>query len=539
MIFESTFKPRDIPEDKAVYETVIEGMKKQEPTKPALIDFDSGFTITYGELEAYIKIISATLRTRFEMKKGDTLAIILPNHPFYPALFHGVGMAGGIATTMNPLYKADEMKKQLNDSKAKYIVTIPLFMEEVRKAVEGTKVTKIFLLTKEEMKEENIEGVSMHNFMELLAKSDKMEELPKIEINPKDDLVCLPYSSGTTGLSKGVMLTHYNLVANLYQVDAVEPFGETDVLVGILPFFHIFGMIVVLNKALMAGGTIITFPKFDFVKFLTAVQKYKITHVHLVPPIVNALVNNAAVLKKFDLSSLKSLLSGAAPLAGTLAAACEAVVGCPVRIGYGLTESSPVISACPPGDNVHGSCGKLVPNAQLKIVDPETKEEKNRNEVGEIVFKGPNVFKGYLEQEEATKRTIMDGWLFTGDIGYVDDKDNIFISDRLKELIKRSGYQVEPAYLEGILLTHEAVSDAAVIGVPDDKAGEVPKAFVVAKDVTEDDIKNYVAEKVVYYKKIEYVEFVDAIPKSRSGKILRRILRDQEAKKTHSRNQES
>ncbi|MCA1604988.1 MAG: AMP-binding protein, partial [Acidobacteria bacterium] len=340
-----------------------------------------------------------------------------------------------------------------------------------------------------------------------------------------------PYSSGTTGLPKGVELTHRNFVANIHQVDPVLPIDEDQVLLAVLPFFHCYGQQVIMNTGLARGATIVSLPRFDLEEFLQTAQDRKVTRLYLVPPIILALAKHP-IIDNYDLSSVEMILSGAAPLGRELQETVEKRLDCRVTQGYGLTETGPVTNAVPlDWDPKSGSAGPLVPNTAAKIVDVATGNELGPNERGEICLRGPQIMKGYLSNPEATAHTIdEDGFLHTGDIGYIDDDGYFYIVDRLKELIKYKGFQVPPAELEALLLTHPGISDAAVIGVPDEAAGELPKAFVARGDegLTDSDIMDFVASKVAPHKKIRLVEFIDEIPKAPSGKILRRVLIAQE-----------
>jgi len=332
-------------------------------------------------------------------------------------------------------------------------------------------------------------------------------------------------------LPKGVMLTHRNLVANMCQMDGLDYFHHEDRLLCVLPLFHIYGLVVVLNMGLHLGSTTVIMPRFDLEQFLDAIQKYRITLSHIVPPIVLKLAKDPLV-DNYDLSSLRMIFSGAAPLGAELSRECIARIGCSIRQGYGMTETSPVTHSSPadPSKSKLGSVGTAAPNTEVKVLDPGTGGELGPNEEGEVCVRGPQIMKGYLNNAEATARTIdADNWLHTGDIGYADAEGNFFIVDRVKELIKYKGFQVPPAELEAVLLTHPAIADAAVIPTHDDEAGEVPKAFVVKKQETSaEEIMDFVAARVAPHKKIREVEFIAQIPKSLSGKILRRVLVEQE-----------
>lgn len=519
MIFKSAYPDVEIPEI-GVAQFVLEGAAARGD-KPALIDGPTGRTITFRELYGGVRRVAAGLASR-GFSKGDVMAIYSPNIPEYAVAFHGIALAGGIATTVNPLYTVDELTFQLKDSGARFIVTIPMFLENALEAAGRTGVEEVFVFG---------EGEGATPFTELLEAGD---EPPDVIIDPKNDLVAMPYSSGTTGLPKGVMLTHHNLVGNVNQALAPLTTSEEDVIIGVLPFFHIYGLTVILNAALRQGATIVTMPRFDLEQFLQLLQDQKVTRAYVVPPIVLALAKHP-VVDNYDLSSLSLVMSGAAPLGQDLSEACAKRLDTLVIQGYGLTETSPVTHVNPDEEAriKQGSIGPLIPSTVAKIVDTSSGKELGYDETGEIWIKGPQVMKGYLNNEEATRHTVdEDGYLHTGDIGYVDQDGYFYIVDRLKELIKYKGFQVPPAELEAVLLSHPSVGDAAVIGVPDEEAGEIPKAFVVPSgDVDAAEIIDYVAGHVSPQKKVRLVEFVEEIPKSPSGKILRRVLVDQERAK--------
>jgi acyl-CoA synthetase (AMP-forming)/AMP-acid ligase II len=337
--------------------------------------------------------------------------------------------------------------------------------------------------------------------------------------------VALPYSSGTTGLPKGVMLTHHNLVSNILQSSIALDVGAEDTMLGVLPFFHIYGMVVIMNLGLHYGATIVTMPRFDLEQCLDAMQRHRISFANVVPPIVLALAKHP-IVDNYDLSALRTVFSGAAPLGTEVAQAVATRLGCIVKQGYGLTETSPVTHAVRLGSAQTAGIGPPLPNTESKVVDLATGEELGPDQEGEICIRGPQVMKGYLNRAEATAAMIdAEGWLHTGDVGYADAHGDFFIVDRVKELIKYKGMQVAPAELEAVLLTHPAIADAAVIPLRDEEAGEVPKAFVVLKgELSADEICRYVAERVAPYKRLRSIEFIDQIPKSPSGKILRRVL---------------
>ena len=487
--------------------------------KPALVDAASGRTLTYEQLDGSVRRFAAGLQAR-GFEKGDTFAIFLPNVPEYAVAFHGAAFAGGVATTINPVYNVDEIEHQLKDAGAKFLVTHPGAVENAVRAAERTGVEEVFVLGE-------AEGATPVG--ELVADEPLAEQ---VAVDP-EDTVALPYSSGTTGMPKGVMLSHRNLVANMTQSATPFHLVEDDVIIAVLPFFHIYGMTVLMNLGLRTGMKIVTMPRFDLEQFLTAIQEHEVTRAYVVPPIALALAKHPAI-DKFDLSSLDGVFSGAAPLGAELEVAVAERLGCRVSQGYGMTETSPVTHAVPHEEGAQrpGTIGPALPNTECRIVDPETGEDAEEGGRGELWIRGPQVMKGYLNNDEATRDTIDgDGWLHTGDVAIVDEDGYFSIVDRVKELIKYKGFQVAPAELEALLIQHPCCNDAAVIPVPDEEAGEIPKAFLVLKDdgTAPEEIQRWVADRVSTYKQIRAVEVVDEIPKSASGKILRRVLRDREA----------
>ncbi len=485
------------------------------PDREALIDGPTGRTYTYGQLKGMIHAFAGGLAAK-GLGKGDTIALMAPNIPEYAIVFHGAAVAGIAVTTINPAYTADEVKFQLNDSESKLLVTIGLFLETAQSAIEGTAVSEIIIIG------DAPEGTTP--FTALFG-----EPIAQVAIDPQEQIVVLPYSSGTTGLPKGVMLTHHNLVANLIQIEDALEVEDGEIVLAVLPFFHIYGMQVLMNEFLSRGSTIVTLPRFDLEQALSIIQDRKITRFFVVPPIVLALAKHPLV-DQYDLSSLKQVFSAAAPLGAELEAAAAARIDCSVVQGYGMTELSPVSHISIPGRSKPGTVGLTAPNTEIRIVDPETGEDQDVDGVGELWVRGPQVMKGYLNNQSATEITIdPEGWLKTGDIAFIDPEGFVSIVDRLKELIKYKGFQVAPAELEAFLLTHPAIADAAVIGVPNVEAGEIPRAFIVVKpgsEVTAPEITSFMEGHVATYKVIHDIVFIDEVPKSASGKILRRMLRD-------------
>ena len=514
MIHESPFAAVEIP-DLSLPEFVMQDFGDRAD-QPALVDGPSGRTLTYGQLAGAIQKAAAGLHAR-GLRKGDVFAIYSPNLPEYAIAFYGAAMAGGINTTINPLYTASELAHQLNDAGAKFLLTVPPFLDNALQAAEQSGVEEVFVFGE-------AEGATPFS---ALLEND--HEVPDVLVDPAEDLVALPYSSGTTGLPKGVMLSHRNIVANIAQCCPVESLEDGEVTVGILPFYHIYGMTIILSMALYRGAKIITMPKFEMEDFLGLVQEHEIESGYLVPPIILGLAKHP-VVDEYDVSSLDYITSGAAPLPTSVAQGCAERLGCVVKQGYGMTELSPVSHLMPRDHeklNVD-SVGWAVPNTTFRIVEVGTNDDVETGERGELWVRGPQVMQGYWNNRDATDATVdADGWLHTGDVAMLDDEGRLYIVDRVKELIKYKGYQVAPAELEAVAQSHEAIADAAVIPSPDEEAGEVPKAFVVVKpgmDVSAEDLMAFVAGKVAPYKKIRRVEFIEQIPKTASGKILRRDL---------------
>lgn len=461
------------------------------------------------------------------IKQGEVIMLLLQNCPEFMFAFLGASHIGAIITTANPFYTPAEVAKQAKAANTKLIITQGLYVEKVKDFAKENDI-KVMCID-----ESPVEGY-LH-FAELTQADEN--EIPAVKINP-DDVVALPYSSGTTGLPKGVMLTHRGLVTSVaQQVDGENPnlyFHKEDVILCVLPLFHIYSLNSVFLCGLRVGAAILIMQKFEIVKLLELVEKFKVSIAPFVPPIVLAIAKSPEV-NKYDLSSIRTVMSGAAPMGKELEDAVRAKLpNAKLGQGYGMTEAGPLLSMClafakEPFEVKSGACGTVVRNAEMKIVDPETGASLPRNQAGEICIRGSQIMKGYVNDLEATKRTIdNEGWLHSGDIGYIDDDDELFIVDRLKELIKYKGFQVAPAELEAMLIAHPNISDAAVVPLKDEAAGEVPVAFVVKSNgskISEEDIKQYISRQVVFYKRINRVFFTDTIPKAPSGKILRKDLK--------------
>ncbi|MFW2380374.1 MAG: AMP-binding protein [Acidimicrobiales bacterium] len=483
------------------------------PTQTAMIDGATGARWSFAELFDAIRRLAGGLQEA-GVKPGVCVGLMAPNMPEYTLVFHAVALAGGTVTTINPVYGAEEVRFQLDDAKATMLVAAAPFAETAVAAAEGSSATEVVTIG-------SVRG--LRSIDDLAG-----EPIDQVDVDVAEHTVVLPYSSGTTGLPKGVMLTHYNCVANLAQSNAMLEYEQGEVALAVLPFFHIYGMQVLMNGLLAEGVTVVTMPRFDMEQALSLIQEHGVTQFYAVPPIVLGLAKSPLV-DEFDVSSLRKIFSGAAPLGAELADEAAARVGCVVVQGYGMTELSPISHATVGSDVKPGSNGVTAPNTMCRIVSPDGVDQ-GVDEEGELWVKGPQVMKGYLNNPEATALTIDDGgWLHTGDVARIDADGHMYIVDRVKELIKYKGFQVPPAELEALIVTHPAVVDVAVVGVPDVEAGELPKAFVVLKpdaEISAEEIQEFVAGHVASYKQIRLVEFTDSIPKSASGKILRRQLRE-------------
>jgi acyl-CoA synthetase (AMP-forming)/AMP-acid ligase II len=484
--------------------------------RAALVDAATGETIPYARVPELVDRAAAAL-SRLGIRPGDVCAIVSPNALTFGIAVLAIARLGAVVTTANPLSTRDDLVRQFNDCRPRVLFMSPSVAATTLDAAATAGIEHIFSFA-------SLDGI--RSFNELLAHPGVP---PAVAIAP-DAVVALPYSSGTTGQPKGVRLSHRNLVANILQVGACRHLRDgEDTLVAFLPFFHIYGLVVILLSGLWSGATIVVMPRFELDAYLDLVERYGATMLHIVPPIVLALAKSGSVAGR-DLSSVRKLFSGAAPLGADVTEQCTRRVGCVLQQGYGMTEASPAthITSDDPAAIKPGSVGVLVPNTECRVVDPLSGRDVRAGEDGEIWIRGPQVMLGYLDQPEATRATLdEEGWLHTGDIGHADADGYFFIVDRLKELIKYKGMQVPPAELESVLLSHPSVADAAVVAQKDEHAGEIPRAFVVLRaPASAEELIAFVAERVAPYKKIRRVEFVDAIPKSPSGKILRRVLRD-------------
>jgi acyl-CoA synthetase (AMP-forming)/AMP-acid ligase II len=478
--------------------------------RPAVIDGASGRTVTYGELAGGVERVAAGLAAR-GFGRGDVLALHLPNIPEFPVVFHGALRAGGSVSPASPLFTAAELARQLRSTGAGLLITVGPLAAVAREAAVQAGVDDVIVLGEP-------------SFGELMAAGGAP---PESRPDPNEVAVMLS-SSGTTGLPKAVQLTHAALVANLVQMAVPFPIEEGERVLGLAPFFHSMGLCCVLNHALASGGAVVALARFDLEVMLRAMETHGVQQALVAPPLLAALARHPRV-SSFDLSALRTVGSGGAPAGAALERAVAERLDCLVGQGYGITEASTLVAVSPLADPSlvrPGSVGLLVGGTEAKVVEPRSGATMGAGEDGELWVRGPQLMAGYRDDPEATAATIdADGWLHTGDLGHIDKDGSIFLVDRLKELIKVRGFQVAPAELEAVLVTHPAVVDAAVIGVPDERDGERPKAFVVSRGpLDREELNLYVAERVAPYKRLGAIEEIDELPRSLTGKLLRRVL---------------
>jgi long-chain acyl-CoA synthetase len=512
-----------------------------------------GKELTYKEIyEQAIKL--ASYLQQLGLQKGDRVSIMLPNCPQAVISYYAILFAGGIVVQTNPLYTERELEYQLNDSGAKIIIALDLLYPRIMKVKAHTKIEHMIITSIKDylpfpknvfypLVQKKQTGMSVrvkhggdcHLFTKALSLATG--EVIETDVNPVEDVALLQYTGGTTGFPKAAMLTHYNLTANTFMCTKwMYKCGRgNESILGVLPFFHVYGMTAVMNSSIMEGYKMILMPKFDVETTLKTIEKQRPTLFPGAPTIYIALLNHPN-LKKYDLSSIKICISGSAPLPVEVQEQFEAVTGGKIIEGYGLTEASPVTHSnfIWDGKRIKGSIGVPWPDTEAMIVSLGTGERANVNEIGEIVVRGPQVMKGYWNRPEETAATLRDGWLYTGDLGYMNEEGYFFVVDRKKDMIIASGYNVYPREVEEVLYEHPKVQEAVVIGVPDAYRGETVKAFVVIKEgetCTEEELDQFMRSKLAAYKVPRIYEFRKELPKTAVGKILRRALVEEEKEK--------
>ncbi|QSZ35238.1 hypothetical protein DSL72_008107 [Monilinia vaccinii-corymbosi] len=540
---ESRYPKLDIPHVD-IWEFLFERKDRQFPDEKAIYtDAETSRSYTYKQVRDTAIEFGKGLKAVWDWKKDDVLALYTPNCIDTPSIIWGTHWAGGVVSPANPGYTVDELTFQLKDCGAKGIVTQKSLLKEAQAAAKNAGIPEDRIILVGDERDQTRKFKHFTNVRNLAGTSRYRRSKRKPE-----DLALLVYSSGTTGHPKGVMLSHGNIVADILMTSTVEGTslsweggrdGKGDRIIAPLPFYHIYGLCCIVHFALYRGLECIVMEKFDLEKFCQTIQKFRATFAFTVPPIVLMLGKNP-IVSKYDLSTIRMMNSGAAPLTRELVDAVYARLKIPVKQGYGLSETSPTTHLQPWADwnKYPGSVGKLLPNQIAKYMNSEEKEVP-AGQTGELWITGPNIFQGYLRNPEGTKNALTDdGFFKTGDVGYQDEEGNFYITDRVKELIKYKGFQVPPAELEGLLISHEDIADVAVIGIyNEEQATEVPRAYVVpnkgvAGDKDEEKkIVEWVRAKVANHKRLRGgVKFVDVIPKGPSGKILRRLLREQAKK---------
>ncbi|KAK9512342.1 hypothetical protein O3M35_000789 [Rhynocoris fuscipes] len=509
--------------------------------KVALVCGVTGREIRYHELKNLSKRVATSLLTDLGLSHGDVIGTILPNLPEYAPIIFGAFEAGIVVTPINPMYTADELVNQLKDSGAVAAVSFPDKLPTILEVVSKLNKPDFKIILTPNPDGNTIQSApdNVIHYSHLVSDNVDIKQLNYLKpktVKP-DDTVLIPYSSGTTGKPKGVCLTNRNLLANNVNMRYVRDVWDTtsthqDVVPMVLPTFHVYGLAVVLANSLYSGAKVITLPKFEESTFLRSLKDYKATVLFIAPPLVLYLANSPSVTKE-HLSSVRTIVSGAAPLSQTDIMKCFNKMPANINFkqGYGLTETSPAVCYFPESvkPNNLNTVGFPLPNTQVKVIDLQTHQALGANDEGEIVVKGPQVMKGYLNNPKATEECIdKDGWFHTGDVGYYDEQGFFYITDRVKELIKVKGFQVAPSELEAVLRAHPDVQDCGVIGVPDPDDGEVPIAFVQSKikeaKLLEDSLRKHLSDKLARYKHVSKYIFVDGIPKSAAGKILRKDL---------------
>ncbi|XP_065881706.1 probable CoA ligase CCL5 [Euphorbia lathyris] len=526
-IFHSKRKPIPFPPNDSLDITTFISSQAHYG-KTAFIDAATGRHLTFVQLWKAVDSVAACL-SDMGVRKGHVILLLSPNSIFFPVVCLSVMSLGAIITTTNPLNTPREIAKQIADSNPVIAFTTP---QLVPKLTESNANLPIILIDEDDQSSTSVDANAKieANLSEMMRKEPSGSRVrERVNI---DDTATLLYSSGTTGESKGVVSSHRNLIAMVQIViGRVNGDGEHRFICTV-PMFHIYGLAAFATGILASGSTIIVLSKFEMHEMLSTIERYRATDLPVVPPILIAMINGAdQINSKYDLSSLEIVLSGGAPLSKeVIEGFVEKYPTVTIRQGYGLTESTAMGASTDTLEESrrYGTAGLLSPSMQAKIVNPETGEALSVNQTGELWLRGASIMKGYFSNPEATSSTLdSEGWLRTGDLCYIDDDGFIFVVDRLKELIKYKGYQVPPAELEALLLTHTEISDAAVIPFPDNEAGQVPMAYVVRKagsNLSEGGVMDFIARQVAPYKRIRRVAFVSTIPKNPSGKILRKDL---------------
>ncbi len=511
-----------------------------------------GRDLTFKEVyESSLKF--ANYLRRLGVEKGDRVAIMLPNCPQAVIAYYGVLLAGGIVVQTNPLYTERELQYQMEDSGAKVILSLDILYPRITKVIKRTKIENViitaikdylpfpknliypFIQKKQYGFSVKVEHKGITHLFTEIMRTQEPASL-EVDFNSEDDIALLQYTGGTTGPPKGVMLTHKNLIANTKMCDAwmYKCKDGEEVFLGVLPFFHVYGMTTVLILSVMKYSKMVLLPKFDIEQTLKAIDKHKPTLFPGAPTMYIGLLNHPEI-GKYDLSSIKACLSGSAPLPVEVQEKFEAITGGKLVEGYGLTETSPVTHVnFIWGNRVKGSIGVPWPDTDAVILRSSDGIILPPGEIGEIAIKGPQVMKGYWNRPEDTAMTFIDGWFLTGDLGYMDENGYFYVVDRKKDMIIAGGFNIYPREVEEVLYEHDAVQECVVAGIPDPYRGETVKAFIVLKEgksVTEEELDKYCRQNLAAFKVPRYYEFRKELPKTAVGKILRRTLVEEEKQK--------
>ena len=537
--------PETIEYPKVPVFALLDETAERYPDHTAIIFQDN--RLTYSELKEQVDRF-ATAVQKMGVAKGDRVALFLPNIPQFVISYYGALKAGAIVTAISPLYKEREVEHQLEDSGSETLIVLDLFYPIVQKIKDEAKPKRIivtgikdYLPTVKRVLGSLLGKVPSHkvekepgiHFFQDLIKGH-FPNPSEVDVDPMDDLAILQYTGGTTGIPKGAMITHYNLVSNAYMCNAWLNAKEgMEVQVNVLPLYHIYGMTVTMNSAIASASTMVLIPRFDAEEVLKSIQKYRVTLFGGVPTLYAVLIDHPDI-PKYDLSSVKFCISGSSALPPEVQRKFMDITGGVLVEGYGLTEASPVTHANPLDPTLDtvkiGSIGLTWPDTEAKIVHDATGVSLPAGMVGELALKGPQVMKGYWNSPEETAEVLKDGWLHTGDMAKRDEDGYFYIVDRKKDLIKYKGYSVYPREVEDVIYEHPAVKLCAVVGMPDELSGEIPKAFVVRKDgaeATEEELIEWVRDKVAPYKRIREVEFREELPMTLVGKVLKKELREQ------------
>lgn len=517
----------------SLYEMFQETVK-QYSDLPALSFM--GHEITYAGLQSQVEELAAALEG-LGVKKGDRVAIHLPNCPQFPIAFYAALSLGAIAVPCNPMYVARELTHQLNDSETETIITLTSFYKMIKELQPKTTLKNIIAVN---LEEDSVKiETDDYSFASLMKEYGGKQAQP-VEVLPEDRAAFM-YTGGATGVSKGAILQHRHLLANALQLKAwaVDLKNGEEIFLSVLPLYHSYGLTLALNLPVLTGNKMVLLPRFELRSVLQTIDREKPTRFPGVPTMYVA-INNAPDLHEYDLSSIKVCNSGAAPLPVKVQEVFEKITGGKLTEGYGLSEASPVTHSNPIyGKNVPGSIGLPIPDTEMKIVDIETGDtELPIGESGELCVRGPQVMEGYLNMPEETAQSLRDGWLYTGDIAKVDEEGYTYIVDRKKDMVIAGGYNIFPRDIEEVLYTHPKIKEAAVAGISDPYRGETLKAYVVLKEgetLTEEEVIEFCKENLAAYKVPKLVEFRTELPKTMVGKILRRALREEEEKKTKER----